>query len=98
MAGTTTLFEHETREFNWTERDLTVMERLKRTTGREVLRASIQGGQRVTEATEMVGVVRLASKTVQILPKIYRTGASGDATQREREATRNLLSLLSFAL
>lgn len=97
MAGTITLFEHEKQEFNWTENDLAVIERLKRSTGREVLRASIKGGQRAVEATQMVGVVRLATKTVQILPKIYGTDAD-DATTRQREATRNLLTLLNFAL
>ena len=45
-------------------------------------------------ATSFVGVVQLGSRVIQILPKMYRTGLPAD--ECEREATANLLFLLSY--
>jgi 5-methylcytosine-specific restriction enzyme subunit McrC len=47
-------------------------------------------------ATQHVGVFRLGDRTIQVLPKIYRS-AHADAGQRAREATHNLLHLLQIA-
>jgi 5-methylcytosine-specific restriction endonuclease McrBC regulatory subunit McrC len=48
-------------------------------------------GHRETRATSFVGVVQLPRTTLQVLPKMYR---HEDA--KEREATANLLFLLSY--
>jgi len=48
-------------------------------------------GWRETRATSFVGVVQLPQTTLQVLPKMYR---HEDA--KEREATANLLFLLSY--
>jgi len=93
MAATITLFEHETAPFAWSDRDLAAIARLNRAVGAEVLGSAVQGRQRLLQAHQMVGVVRLGSRTLQILPKIYRAGA--EEQQRAREATRNLLYLLT---
>jgi 5-methylcytosine-specific restriction endonuclease McrBC regulatory subunit McrC len=46
---------------------------------------------RATRATSFVGIVQLPQTTLQVLPKMYR---HEDA--KEREATANLLFLLSY--
>jgi 5-methylcytosine-specific restriction enzyme subunit McrC len=94
-AGTLTLFEHERKAFDWTEGDLAALERLRAAAGAEVLRATFDGRGRALQATQYVGVVRLGGRAVQVLPKMYRAGAGGG--ERAREATRNLLHLLSYA-
>lgn len=95
-TGTVTLFEHERVAFHWNDRDLAALERMRRAIGSEVLRATASGGRRVLQAAQHVGVVRLGGRTVQVLPKIHRAGAA-DREARQREATRNLLHMLSYA-
>ncbi len=96
-ANTFTLFEHEQKAFDWTEREFAALERLNRATGVEVLRATIgRGGRRELRASQYVGVVRLGTRAVQVLPKIHRSGTA-DKDGREKEATRNLLHLLAQA-
>lgn len=100
MPHTVTLFEHEyTDGFGWTDREYATLERLRRATGAEVLRATVRGGgRRELQATQYVGVVRLGRRAVQVLPKIHRARAGGgDADERATEATRNLLYLLAYA-
>jgi len=97
MAETITLFEYEVKEYNWTDRDLTALERLRCATGVEVLRATTRNGKRALKATQHVGVVRLGSRTVQVLPKIYPLSTNTDEQQHVREATRNLLYMLIYA-
>lgn len=97
MTETLTLFEHEAREFHWTPRDLALLERLRQQIGTDVLRPTFQRGKPVLVATEQVGVVRLGDRLVQILPKIYRTVESASRREVERDATRNLLHLLSYS-
>lgn len=65
--------------------------------GVEVLRATVRNGKKVIQATEQVGVVRLGSRTIQILPKIYQSDEKTEETERSREATHNLLYLLAYA-
>lgn len=90
-----TLFEHDTIEFAWTDRDLVALASVNRALGVDVLRATVgRGGQRQLQAAQHVGVVRLGACTFQILPKMYRPDADGDRIQ---ESTRNLLSLLAYA-
>lgn len=92
-AASITFFEHETRPFDWTDREFRALETINRAAGTIILRATVTAnGQHALQAAQHVGVVRLGSRTVQILPKIYRHEA-----EREEEATRNLLHLLAIA-
>ncbi|MEP0858840.1 hypothetical protein [Trichocoleus sp. DQ-U1] len=89
----TTIFEYDfTAGFDWTEQDLVAIERLRRTLGVEVLRPTTRKGQRELQATQYVGVFRLGSRTVQVLPKMFRSSDEDKATK----ATRNLLYLLEY--
>ena len=89
----TTIFEYDfTAGFDWTERDLAVIEQLQRVLGVEVLRAATRRGQRELQATQYVGVFRLGGRTVQVLPKMFRSEDEDKATK----ATRNLLYLLEY--
>ncbi len=90
---TITLFEHG-KTGGWTDRDLSLLERLNHVNGADVLRATVDKQERVLRATHYVGVVRLGKRTIQILPKIYR---ATDEEQQLREATRNLLYMLAYA-
>ena len=95
-ADTLTLFEHEFREFDWTERDIISLERLRRAAGAAVLSADVRAGRRGLRASQHVGVVRLGGRTVQVLPKIHRAGAA-DEKEHAADATRNLLCMLAEA-
>ena len=89
----TTIFEYGfTTGFDWTEQDLAAIERLRRVLGVEVLRAITRRGQRELQATQYVGVFRLGRRTVQVLPKMFRSEDEDKATK----ATRNLLYLLEY--
>ena len=93
-----TLFEHEAKAFPWTERDVIALERLHRALGREVVRATTRGGVSVLQANQHIGVFHFGSTTLQVLPKMYQ-GYAGDTEERHvREATRNVLFLLTYAL
>ncbi|MDB5322754.1 MAG: mcrBC [Phycisphaerales bacterium] len=92
-----TVFEHQPVPFNWTDRDLAALDRLNRALGTEVLRPSVRGTQRVLVAAQHVGVVRLAGRTIQILPKIHASPDSAGPAVTKRESTANLLHLLEHA-
>src|SRR2546421_2022260 len=92
-----TVFEHEDTDFDWSDRECAMLERLRRATGAEVLRATVRGGRRKLQAAQYVGVVRLGARTVQVLPKIYSANAARADKERAKEATRNLLYLLAYA-
>ncbi len=96
MPVTFTLFEHESKSFDWTEREYAALERLNRAAGTDILRATFRHGRRELQAAQHVGVVRLGRRAVQVLPKIYRAGGATRGEQA-REATRNLLQLLAYA-
>src|ERR1041384_6798875 len=97
MAAPLTLFEHEYKRFDWTDRDCAKLEQLRLALGTEVLRATVRNGKKVIQAAQHVGDIRLSNRTIQILPKIYRTKESADEAARAREATHNLLYLLAHA-
>jgi len=97
MTATLTLFEHESKPFPWSDRDLVTFERLRRTLGVDVIRATVRNGERAIQSAQHVGVVRLGHRTVQILPKMYRANDAAPEQQRAQEATRNLLHLLAYA-
>jgi 5-methylcytosine-specific restriction enzyme subunit McrC len=92
-----TLFEHEYKNFDWTDRDCAKLEQLHLTLGTEALRATVRHGRKVIQAAQHVGVIRLGNRTIQILPKIYKVRESTGETTRAREATHNLLYLLAYA-
>ena len=97
MGSTITFFEHEPLEFPWTDHDLASLERLRRLVGCEVLRPTVRHGVRSLQATQQVGVIRLGDRTVQVLPKMYKSSPVVDEKTRAREATHNLLHLLAYA-
>lgn len=97
MSQTLTLFEHEFQEFPWTDRDLTLIERLSQSTGADVLRATTRHGKRAIRAAQHVGVIRLGNRTIQVLPKIYQASESDPKEIRTKEATANLLRMLAYA-
>jgi 5-methylcytosine-specific restriction endonuclease McrBC regulatory subunit McrC len=97
MAAPLTLFEHEFRRFEWTDRDCARLEQMHNALGTEVLRATVRNGKKVIQAAQHVGVIRLGSRTIQVLPKIYRSSGITEEVTRAREATHNLLHLLAYA-
>ena len=97
MGKSITLFEHDTQEFDWTDKDRAALDRLAQNAGAELLRAAVRGGRKVLVATQHVGVFRLGNRTLQVLPKIYQSSATTDARQRAKEATKNLLHMLHIA-
>jgi len=97
MTKTLTLFEHECQEFSWTDRDLLFIERLSQSTGTDVLKATTRNGKRAIQASQHVGVIRLGNRTIQVLPKIYQARESESKQVRTREATANLLRMLTYA-
>jgi 5-methylcytosine-specific restriction enzyme subunit McrC len=97
MTATLTLFENESRNFSWTDKDYAALERLRKEIGVEILRPGLRNGKRILQAAQHVGVVRLNGRTIQVLPKIYRSREDATEAKRTREATRNLLYLLAYA-
>jgi 5-methylcytosine-specific restriction enzyme subunit McrC len=96
MPAPLTLFEHETKPFEWSERDVVLLDKMRSAAGTEILRPTLRGRVRCIQAAQHVGVVRLGHRTIQILPKIYRLGET-DEKGRARQATRNLLYMLECA-
>ena len=97
MTTPLTLFEHECQPFAWTDRDLTMIERLRAAMRIDVLKATIRNGKRAIQATQHVGVVRLGNRTIQVLPKIYQARETESHGVKTREATANLLRMLAYA-
>ncbi|MGI8732798.1 MAG: McrC family protein [Pyrinomonadaceae bacterium] len=97
MTKPLTLFEHESKAFPWTDRDLALLERMRQATGADVLRAIVRGGKRAIQAAQHVGVIRLGNRTIQVLPKIYQAREAENEEVRTREATVNLLRMLAYA-
>lgn len=93
MPHSLTLFEHEAKPFDWSDRDLVLLDRMNSAAGAETLRLTARGRTRVIQAAQHVGVVRLRNRTIQILPKIYRRSET-DEKARASTATRNLLYML----
>lgn len=77
--------------YNWEQRHLSILERIRIFKGGEVLSATVRGGRRVLKAHQYVGSVRFGADTVTILPKI---GYEEDGVL---SATRNLLYMLELA-
>lgn len=97
MPNPLTLFEHEAKPFEWTDRDLVFLDQMRSAAGAEILRPTVRGRVRHIQAAQHVGVVRLRNRTVQVLPKIYQLSETADEQDRANEATRNLLYMLERA-
>jgi 5-methylcytosine-specific restriction enzyme subunit McrC len=96
MSKPLTLFEHETKSFAWKDSDLALLERMRKASGADVLRATTRNGKRAIQAAQHVGVVRLGNKSIQILPKIYQSYETASEEVKTKEATANLLRLLAY--
>ncbi len=81
------VFEHATIRESLSGNEKDTLERLRGPHNERVFEV----GRREVQATSFVGVVQLPQATLQVLPKMYR---HEDA--KEREATANLLFLLSY--
>ncbi len=100
MPQPITLFEHEIyagSPLAWSPQENAHLQRLRRAANDELIRPLYRDGRVVPQATQYVGVLRIGSHTIQVLPKMCRAPDS-DPAQQHREATRNLLYLLSIAL
>lgn len=95
VPATLTLFEHQSVDYPWTDKDLAAIEQLNASFGAEILRAGVsRQGRKALRAGHYVGVVYLRNQVIQILPKIHRSHGS---TAAMMEASRNLLYLLGYA-
>ena len=97
VASLVTFFEHDVADFDWSDKDVAVLDGLAQKAGAELLRPVVRNGKKALLATQHVGVFRLGSRTVQVLPKIYQAAETRAPAQRAKEATRNLLHMLQIA-
>ena len=95
-STTLTLFEHETSTAECSIGDQRALERLERVYEQPVLRSVLSGNRLVLQATQFVGVVHLGTRTIQVLPKIYRADVALSLHSQQTEAMARLLSLLSY--
>ena len=88
------LFEYDLSSgFNWTDREQDAIAKLGKILGDRLFDLTIQNGDREIRARQYVGVFRLGDRTVEVLPKMYR---SSDAATQKQEAVRNLLYMLEY--
>lgn len=88
------LFEYELSSgFNWTDREQEAIAKLEKILGDRLFDLTIQNGDRELKARQYVGVFRLGDRTVEVLPKMYR---SNYAASQKQEAVRNLLYMLEY--
>lgn len=84
------VFEHEAIHEPLSAGEKTALDRLRGARGEKMFEV----GWREVKAASFVGVVRLGARTVQVLPKMHKTDLA--AVDCERQATANLLFLLSY--
>lgn len=92
MAHSLTLFEHDWQEFQGTEEEWQGIERLNQLLGATVLVTTLRNGKRAIKATQFVGVFRVGTQTIQVLPKMFRA----EEQHQIEQATQNLLYLLDY--
>lgn len=86
------LFEYEVSSgFNLSERSQSAIANLKRINGKRPLEAVIDHGKREIKAKQYVGMFRLGDRTVEVLPKMYRS-----SDNKKQESIRNLLYMLEY--
>ena len=84
------LFEYDLSSgFNWTDREQQAIAKLEKIIGDRLFDLS----GREIKARQYVGVFRLGDRTVEVLPKMYR---SSDAAAQKQESVRNLLYMLEY--
>ncbi len=96
MSDVFTVFEHSrTKGFDLTDRENDALQQLNTRLGVQVLRAEYKGE---LTAFQYVGIVRIGTRAIHILPKIYPP-TSDDVTTEDhvKDATKNLFYLLSYA-
>lgn len=97
MNHTITLFEHEICPLELPPAEIARLERVGDAIANDsIIRLIHRRGQPMIQATQYVGVLRLGHTTIQVLPKMYRSGVSNPHEQA-RDATANLLHLLAYA-
>ncbi|TYQ23790.1 hypothetical protein PseudUWO311_21575 [Pseudanabaena sp. UWO311] len=79
--------------FDWTDQEQEAIAYLETVIGDCPLETLIHDGKRELKARQYVGVFRLGDRTVQVLPKMYR---STDRENQNQEAVRNLLYMLEY--
>ena len=79
--------------FDWTDQEQAAIADLGKVIGDQPLETVIHNGKRELKARQYVGVFRLGDRTVQVLPKMYR---SNDLEDQNQEAVRNLLYMLEY--
>jgi 5-methylcytosine-specific restriction enzyme subunit McrC len=84
------VFEHEPIRESLSDGEKSALDNLRGPRGEKMFEV----GWREAWATSFIGVVQLGARVVQVLPKMHRSDLS--ATECEREATANLLFLLSY--
>jgi len=84
------VFEHEPIREPLSDGEKSALDNLRGPRGEKMFEV----GWREARATSFVGVVQLGARVVQVLPKMHRSDLP--ATECEREATANLLFLLSY--
>jgi 5-methylcytosine-specific restriction enzyme subunit McrC len=88
------LFEYDlSNGFNWTDREQEAIAKLEKIIGDRLFDLIIHNGDRELKARQYVGVFRLGDRTVEVLPKMYR---SSDTATQKQEAVRNLLYMLEY--
>jgi 5-methylcytosine-specific restriction enzyme subunit McrC len=88
------LFEYELScGFDWTDQEQAAIAYLGKVIGDCPLETLFHNGKRELKAKQYVGVFRLGDRTVQVLPKMYR---SDDLEDQNQEAVRNLLYMLEY--
>lgn len=88
-----TLFEHDPTPFDWSDAHLAALSRLRERVGPDVLTADFHQEQKVLRAGSFVGVVQLGDRTVELLPKLFRSPTPDAAC-----AAKTVLAMMADAL
>jgi 5-methylcytosine-specific restriction enzyme subunit McrC len=88
-----TLFEHEPTPFDWSDAHLAALSQLRERVGPDVLTADFHQGTKVLRAGSFVGVVRIGDRTVELLPKLFRSPTPDAAS-----AAKTVLAMMAEAL
>ncbi|MEZ5308281.1 MAG: hypothetical protein R2684_14140 [Pyrinomonadaceae bacterium] len=93
-----TLFEYSvSRGFDWTDAEASIFDRFNTEQRANIITPIIRAGRREIRSSQFVGLLATSERSVQILPKIWSgAGLNQDEDKRVREASENLLLLLSY--
>lgn len=92
-----TCFEHSSIPLpsTWSEADSQALDRLNQRVRPALLTIRRDNGGMVLRAGGQVGLVQVGQHSIEIMPKMYR---AEDTAEQARQAGRNLLHLLDYAL